>query len=184
MKQRIRPRRTDGMEKTYRRANGLAWLFSIFVALTVLALLFLVWLRPLRVSGDSMEPALSDSDVVLVDRLARYWRLPARGDLVCFTDENGLFIKRIVALPGETVDIKDGRVFIDSRPLDESAYASGLMGDMDPVTVPEGCVFLLGDNRALVYDSRLDTVGCPRYEALTGVLRARVYPFLRFTLFL
>ena len=176
-------RRSDGMKGTYRRAGALSWMFSIFVALAVLIFLFLIWFTPLRISGDTMSPALEDGEIVLVDRLARYWKLPERGDLVCFTDAYGTFVKRVVGLPGETVDIKDGRVYIDSRPLDESAYASGLTGDMDAVTVPEGSVFLLGDCRALVYDSRLPEVGCIPYAELTGVLRARVYPFLRFTVF-
>ncbi len=177
------PRRTDGKEKLYRRAGATAWLFTLIAVAMLLCLLFLVWLRPVRVSGDSMSPALEDGESVLVDQLAKYWKQPARGDMVFFEDEQGAFIKRIVALPGETVDIQEGRVYINSRPLDESAYAGGFTGDMQPLTVPDGCVFVLGDNRALVYDSRLESVGCIPYTEIEGVLRVRVSPFSRFTLF-
>lgn len=180
---RTAPRRTDGRERAYRSAGALAWLFTLAALIALMCLLFLVWLRPLRVGGATMSPALEDNEIVLVDQLAKYWKQPARGDIILFEDAYGRFIKRIVALPGETVDIKDGRVFIDSRPLDESAYAAALTGDMEPLTVPAGAVFVLGDNRALVYDSRLDTVGCIPYADMRGVLRARIAPLSRFTLF-
>lgn len=180
---RTHPRRTALRETSYRNANALSWLYTLVVVVLVCFLLFFVWLRPLRIQGDSMSPALNEDEVVLVDRLSKYWKQPQRGDAILFEDEFGIFVKRVIALPGETVDIKEGRVFIDSRPLDESAYANEYKGDMDPLTVPEGAVFVLGDNRSLVYDSRLETVGCIPYADIQGVLRLRTWPITRFTLF-
>lgn len=179
----LSPRRTSGKEKTYRARRVYAAVFELLLAALILSLLFFVWLRPVRITGDSMAETLMDGEIVLIDRLARFWKLPERGDMIAFATDEGLFIKRIVALPGETVEIADGDVFIGSVPLDERLYAHGGIDTMPPVTVPEGSVFVLGDNRAKIYDSRLEAVGCIPYTELVGVLRARISPVSRVTLF-
>lgn len=176
-------RRTDGREGLYASQRRLGWLVSIAIALAVLCFVFIVWLRPVAVTGNSMDPALRDGEIVLIDRIAKYWKRPARGDMILFDSEGDAFIKRIVGLPGETVELVGGQVFIDSRPLDEQSYAVNLVGDMKPVTVPEGQVFVLGDNREKIYDSRLERVGCIRYEQIEGVMRFRIAPITRLTMF-
>ena len=179
----VRRRRADGREKLYGAQRRIGWLFSILIALLVLLVLFVLWFSAAPVDGDSMAPALIDGEIVLCDRLAKYWKTPVRGDMIAFTTADGSFLKRIVGLPGETVEVVSGRVYIDSAPLDESAYADNFLGDAAPVTVPEGCVYVLGDNRRKMYDSRIESVGCIPYERIDGVLRFRVYPIARFTIF-
>lgn len=173
-------RRSPTRRKLYRRQALLGWLFSLVVVALLLAALFGLWLTPMRVAGNSMAPALEADQVVLVDRAARFWKTPARGDVILFADPLGAgnLLKRIIALPGETVDIKGGLVYIDGCPLDESAYInlSAPAGDMDAVTVPDGSVFVLGDNRAETYDSRTEGVGCIPYENILGVVRVRILP--------
>ncbi|MEG1524448.1 MAG: signal peptidase I [Clostridia bacterium] len=176
-------RRTDGKEGVYQSQRRLGWLFSILITLLVLVAIFVVWLYPTKIDGDSMAPVLEEGELVLVDRLAKYWKVPTRGDMILFETKDGNFVKRIVGLPGETVDIVDGHVFINSCPLEESAYATNFMGGMEPITVPEGAVFLLGDNRQKIYDSRLASVGCISYEGIFGVLRVRVSPLSKVTIF-
>ncbi|HRX57577.1 MAG TPA: signal peptidase I [Eubacteriales bacterium] len=176
-------RRSDGRERAYRNARRLGWLFSILAAVAVLCLVFLVWLFPARIVDQSMEPTLTGGEVVLCDRLAKYVSKPERGDIILFKTEDGVFIKRIVGLPGESVEVVGGYVFIDSRPLDESAYASDYAGDMEPVIVPDGEVFVLGDKRSQMYDSRLEAVGCISYENILGELRVRVAPIEKLTFF-
>ena len=131
----------------------------------------------------SMSPGLSSGEVVLCDQIGKFVRLPERGDIVLFSTEDGVFIKRIVGMPGETVELVAGHVFINSIPLDESSYSVNYVGDMPPVQVPEGSVFVLGDNREEMYDSRLATVGCIPYDRIQAVLRLRVSPFSRITYF-
>lgn len=176
-------RRTEGRARTYRNARRIGWLFSALVTLAVLCIVFFVWLFPTRIVDESMAPALTSGEVVLCDRLSKYLRVPERGDIVLFRTGEGLFIKRIVGMPGETVELVEGRVFINSIPLDESSYAVNYVGDMAPVEVPAGCVFLLGDNREEMYDSRLESVGCIPYERIEGMLRLRVSPTSRITYF-
>lgn len=161
----------------------MGWLFSVLVTIAVLCLVFFVWLFPTRISDDSMAPALNSGEVVLCDRFGKFLRMPERGDIVLFQTGDGLFVKRIVGMPGETVEIVEGRVFIDSIPLDESSYAVDYVGDMAPLDVPAGSVFVLGDNRAEMYDSRLASVGCIPFARIEGMLRLRVSPFDRITYF-
>ena len=174
-------RRSENRKGVYRRQALLGWAFSLCVAALVIGLLFGLWLTPVRVAGDTLEPAFSADQVLLVDRAARFFSAPRRGDVILFNDPQGggQILKRIVALPGETVDIKDGAVYIDGCLLDESAYFAkdAAVGDMEAVLVPEGSVFVLGDNRALSYDSRTDGVGCIPYGEVLGVVRVRVAPF-------
>lgn len=178
-----RKHRAPGRAKRYVAQRRLGWMISIALAGLMVWFVFFVWLTPMAVTGDSMAPALREGEVVLADRLAKYWKTPARGDMIVFTTQDGMFIKRIVGLAGETVEIVDGQVFLDSRPLDESGYAVNFVGSLAQVTVPDGAVFVLGDNREKMYDSRLETVGCIALEQIVGVMRLRVAPISRVTVF-
>lgn len=179
----VRSKRTQGRDGVYRSARRLNQLYAVLASLVILCFVFLIWLFPTRIAGQSMTPALEGGEVVLCSRLAKYWKAPTRGDMILFETADGLFIKRIVGLPGETIEIVGGHVFIDSTPLDESAYLLNATGDMPPRTIEHDRVFVLGDNREQVYDSRLESVGCIPYAGIRGVLRLRVYPITRFTIF-
>lgn len=175
--------RSEGREQTYRNARRLGWLFSALVALFALCVVFFMWLVPVRVVDESMSPALLSGEVVLCDRMAKFVNAPERGDVILFQTPDGVFLKRIVGLPGESVELVNGHVFIDSRPLDESEYVTVYAGDMAPLAVPEGSLFVLGDNREQMYDSRLESVGCIPFEQIEGILRVRVSPIEKLTFF-
>ena len=183
MSETLKRRRSEGRARTYRNARRLGWLFSVLVTVAVLCLVFFIWMFPTRIVDESMAPALTSGEVVLCDRFAKFLRMPERGDLVLFATADGLFIKRIVGMPGETVEIVQGHVFINSIPLDESSYVVNYFGDMVPVVVSAGSVFVLGDNREDMYDSRLDTLGSIPFDRIEGMLRLRVSPLSRITYF-
>ena len=109
------------------------------------------------VPSSSMEKTIMTGDRVIGNRLAYSFSEPERGDIIIFKfpdDESKLYIKRLIGLPGETVEIKEGKVFVDGEALDEPYLTVTTEGTFGPYTVPEGHYFMLGDNRNNSADSR------------------------------
>ena len=169
--------------------NGLHTVMNAVMAIVAACALFFavfgLWLVPERVSGTSMEPTFHNDEILLVSRLSKHLRTPRRGDVVFFRDPDGdgFLIRRIVALPGETVEVVGGKVYIDSCPLDESAYLTEEVpaGDSPAVTVPEGAYYVLGDNRSETYDSRVPAFGCVETGEILGIVRLRISPLSEVT---
>ena len=139
-----------------------------------------------KIPSGSMLPTLNIKDRLLVSMLPYYYRSPKRGEMVVFNGPDGAnWIKRVVGLPGEVIDIQDGNVYINGEYLDESYYLpeegiSALNPILDtvvtyPYTIPEGYYFLLGDNRLESYDCRY--IGAIQEEKITGKAIYRIYPF-------
>lgn len=111
-----------------------------------------------RVEGISMQPTLRGGDYTLVNKLTYRWNPPKRGDVVVFQapdNPRADYIKRVIGLPGETVEVKDGKVLINGQPLSESYEFAAPTYDFPPAQVPPDCLFVLGDNRNRSYDSHL-----------------------------
>jgi len=109
-----------------------------------------------RVDGYSMEPTLYDHQYLLVNKMAYRLRPPQRGDIIVFYspyDPQQEFIKRIIGLPGEQVEIREGQVYINGQPLEESYYVKSGDYSWGPATVGDMEYFVLGDNRAQSNDS-------------------------------
>ena len=179
-------RRTEKYRSLHIWNSVVNWLMAVVVAGLVLYFLFFVWLIPVRIDGTSMSPMLEEKQIVLIDRANKYLFAPERGAIVAFPDpvSGSVQIKRIVALPGETVEIRGGRVYIDGLPVGE-AYAlhTEAMEDMAEMTVPQGSVFVLSDNREVIYDSRSADIGCIPYQKITGIVKLRIFPFKKISLF-
>ena len=134
------------------------------------------------VSGSSMENTLSDGDNLIVDKITYRFSDPKRYDIIVFPyqyEENTYFIKRIIGLPGETVQIVDGIIYIDGEALQESngrevMKNSGLAAD--PVTLGEDEYFVLGDNRNDSTDSRDPSVGKIPRDRIIGRAWVRIWP--------
>jgi signal peptidase I len=111
------------------------------------------------VPSGSMENTIPSGARVIGSRLSYNDSTPERYDIVVFhypDDEKQLFVKRVIGLPGETVTIIDGKVYIndETEPLDDSFIAEPMEGSFGPYVVPEGCYFMMGDNRNNSLDSR------------------------------
>lgn len=134
------------------------------------------------VSGSSMENTLSDGDDLIVDKITYRFSDPKRYDIIVFPyqyEENTYFIKRIIGLPGETVQIVDGIIYIDGEALQES-YGREVMKNSglaaDPVTLGEDEYFVLGDNRNDSTDSRDPSVGKIPRDRIIGRAWVRIWP--------
>jgi signal peptidase I len=154
----------------------------ITVGTVVLIRFFLV--QPFLVSGDSMKPNFANGNYLLIDEITYRFRSPQRGEVVVFkypSNAGTYFIKRIIGLPGERVQVKDGRVTVssDAHPdgivLTEDYLPPGTAtsGGAD-ATLGECEYFVLGDNRAFSFDSRSwGVLGC---DNIVGVARLRLWP--------
>jgi len=137
----------------------------VIISLAIIIPIRYFLIQPFFVKGASMEPSYLDGDYLIIDEISYRFEKPERGDVVIFRyplDPSQFFIKRIIGLPGETVEIKDGKVFIYNQEvpdkkiaLDESAYLDDVytQGNLE-ITLKADEYFVLGDNRRASSDSR------------------------------
>jgi len=163
----------------------------VVVALAIVIPIRYFLFQPFFVKGQSMEPNFENGDYLIVDEISYRLRPPERGEVVVFKYPENLsqrFIKRIIGLPGETVEVKDNRVTVyqaDSnvKVLDESTYLPGniqMPGEVK-ITLGSGEYFVMGDNRPASYDSRRWGV-LPR-EDIIGRVYLRAFPFATISIF-
>lgn len=135
------------------------------VSIVVIAFVLAMILRTFVIEGriipsGSMLPTLQLQDRVMVNKFIYYFEEPQRGDIIVFHPPDVLnsrddYIKRVIGLPGETVEMKNHKVYINNRPLDEPYLAEPLDYEYGPVVVPKGCLLVLGDNRNHSFDSHM-----------------------------
>jgi len=159
------------------------------VAIAFAALLFFVVrsfvFRVAHVTGNSMEPTLSHGDMVILNRFSYLFTAPRVGDIVAFPfpeDPSEYYIKRVIAVSGDIVDLRNGVFYINEQPLEDyfSLEPTVSFGDISfPVTVEDGRYFVLGDNRNQSMDSRFSSVSNVSARDMVGRVAIRIYPFNR-----
>ncbi len=181
-------KRNESME------GGVLWRaldFGLYLILIVLIMFAVrtVFIDPVRVDGRSMLDTLVDGQVMLVDRTAYTFQKPARGDIVlCYYPDDyytsqelpyATRVKRVVAVAGDTIETVDGVLYVNGERIEEPYLTPERIGGqfIRPQTIPEGCVYVLGDNRAVSRDSRYDTVGSIPLYRVVGKVRMVIYPF-------
>ena len=173
---------TESREKRYRRAAAPAydWIGAMISALTVLVLLFTFCFRIVGVEGESMVPTLLDGDRLILTSVRRTYEA---GDVVVvdrYTKEP--LIKRVIAVAGDTIDITVNYAVIVNGQVLQEPYTQGrtvLRDFSGPVTIPEGYLFVMGDNRSVSLDSRSAEVDLVSVKDVVGVARLRVWPLER-----
>ena len=166
------------------------WLEEIVIALTLVILVFTFLFRVVTVTGESMLPHFVEGQKLIVTNLGHSVE---QGTVVVITNVlNEPIIKRVIATEGQTVDIdyETGVVYVDGEAVDETQFGlengittrpySTLEAMVFPQTVPEGCVFVLGDNRSVSKDSRYTEVGMVDTRHILGEAVFTLYPFDRF----
>lgn len=169
-------------EQSIWRSLGGTLLYLLVIVLLTWVIVTFVGQRT-KVDGHSMEPTLSDGDNLIVDKLSYRFRDPERYDIIVFPyqhAENTYYIKRIIGLPGETVQVIDGYMYINGKKLDEH-YGAEVMEDpgiaAEPIKLGDDEYFVLGDNRNHSSDSRVASVGVLTRDMLIGRAWVRIYPF-------
>lgn len=169
--------------ETYRKNYNRVLSSTIYTLITVAAVAVLVatlFLPVLRIYGTSMTPTMTDGDIVVSVKGGSF----ERGDIIAFWFNNKILVKRVIAQPGEWVDIDaDGNVSINGEPLDEPYLTEKALGECDielPYQVPDGRLFVMGDHRSTSSDSRSSAVGCVSEEQIVGKLVFRVWPLSGF----
>lgn len=152
---------------------------TIYTLITVAAIAILVatlWLPVLQIYGSSMTPTLKDGEIVLSVKESEF----TQGDIVAFYYNNKILIKRVIASPGDWVDIhEDGTVYVNEEELKEPYIEEKAFGDTDiklPYQVPESKIFVMGDHRSVSVDSRNTVVGSISQEQIVGKLVLRLWP--------
>jgi signal peptidase I len=161
------------------------WIIVLFL-IVILCGGFLRWgvLQPYLIPSPSMEPGIAPGDRILVNRLAyRLWA-PTRGDIIVFAfpkDTKRTFVKRVIAVEGEKVELRDNQVFVNGKSIQEAYVKPGDYPPYGPEVVPADKVFVLGDNRRQSEDSR--EWGLLPKSYLLGKAWLLYYPFQRFRFF-
>lgn len=175
------------MEKKTKKKELLSWFQAFIIAI------ILVWsvqrfiIVPVEVDGESMNPTLNDQDHLIIEKIPYRFFDPDRFDVIVFeVSEKRDYIKRIIGLPGETVEYKDNQLFIDGDPIEEpyltEAFYTGDFTLEDDIPgrhelIPEGSYLVLGDHRQHSEDSRM--IGLIKEDDIIGKAKFIYWPFSR-----
>lgn len=161
---------------------------TIVVALAIFVVVYLFLFQPHQVKGKSMEPNFDDGEYILTDKVSYRIGVPKRGDVIVFKapkNEEVDYIKRIIGLPGDTVNIQNGKVFINGTDINETylpadfvTFPGSFLSEGSSATVPDGEFFVLGDNRNHSSDSR--EWGFITRKEIIGKAFFRYWPFSHF----
>lgn len=177
------------MKETKKKSAGREMISMLIYIGAVLVLTYLIITfvgQRTQVMGDSMYPTLHDNDNLIVDKISYRFKDPERYDIIVFPyqyEDKTYYIKRIMGLPGETVQVKDGYIYINGEQLDES-YGRGIMQTAgmaaDEIVLADDEYFVLGDNRNESSDSRMPDVGNIKRDDIVGRAFIRIWPFSKF----
>ena len=154
----------------------LSWTLTILVAVVLALSLRTFVFEIVRVDGSSMEPTLHSDQYVFVEKITRYTQGIKHGDIIItrYPNMGDLYVKRVIALSGDTIEVKNGKVYLNGKPQNEDYIAAPIDYDMDKITIPDGYVFVMGDNRNDSLDSHI--LGPIKSDNLVGHALFVVWP--------
>lgn len=178
------PKTSDEIQKELARLSGapkkknpIPTILRVLIVSAAIVVLIATFLTPVvKVTGSAMQPTLNNSDVSIAIKTTEL----DRGDVCCFYNNNNMFVRRVIGIPGDEINIlEDGSVYVNGDPLNETYISEKALGDCDitlPFTVPENSYFVMGDNRPAAKDSRITEIGCVSVDRIVGKLIVTVWP--------
>ncbi len=168
-------------DPVYKRDSDRRFIVSLIIVITLALSIRLFITEPTLVDGESMYPTLLNGERMFVEKVSLWFSAPKRGDIIiCYYPGYTVScVKRVIGLPGETISVQNGIIYINGEELEESAYwndRGGIDLDMGEVVVPKNSVFVVGDNRNNSKDSRTWGVGSIPYERITGRAHFVIWP--------
>ena len=172
-------------EKKVSAKNIIGWVLCIVGAIALGLCIRSFVFEPVRVDGSSMADTLTDGEIMFVEKISRYSRNFRAGDIVIvhYPIDDRAYVKRIIGLPGDTICIEDGQVYLNDELLVEDYTKDGITPAIEipqegeTFTVPDEHYFCMGDNRLVSVDSRYSEVGCITEEQIMGKAVLRLFPF-------
>lgn len=165
------------------RKEIVEWIKTIVLSL-VIALIITTFVKPTIVKNYSMSPTLDENDFLLINRLLYKCSTPRIGDIIVFkshlktsTGGDKLLIKRVIACPNDKIVIEDGKVYVNGKLLEEDYLGEVYTDGKINMVVPEGKIFVMGDNRGNSLDSRDTAVGLIDIKDIMGKAFIRLFPF-------
>lgn len=156
------------------------WIISLLIAVMLAFLIRTFIVEPYMVEGPSMRPTLSNHERLLVNKFLYYFSEPQKGEIIVFRyprDPSRDFIKRVIATGGDTIEIQDGKVFVNGELKNEPYILDKTRGSYQKAVVPKGRVFVMGDNRNNSEDSRFPDVGFVPFNLIKGKAMMVFWPF-------
>lgn len=167
-------------DKPYSRGKEVrSWIICLATAVVIALFLRFFVLEMVLVDGESMEPTLHSHQSVFIEKVTKLFGTIDRGQIIVvrYPEREGVYVKRIVGVPGDTLEVKDGALYINgnrkAEPYINTDYIDYIMG---PVTVPEDCYFVMGDNRNNSMDSHDDYIGPIPKEDVIGRAILVIWP--------
>ena len=174
----------DKEQKRSFKREVFSWIACIVVTILLTEFILNFVIINANIPSGSMENTIMTNDKLIALRTSYWFNDPKRGDIIIFKypdDESQLFIKRIIGLPGDKVEIKDGKVYINDSetPLDDSFVSETPLGSFGPYEVPENCYFMMGDNRNNSKDSRYWQNTYVQFDQIVGKAEIRYFPSIK-----
>ena len=161
--------------KQHRKREIYGWVFSLLAAIVIALTLRLFVFEFIRVDGESMIPTLQDEEYVFMERVTYWFSEPQRGDIVIchFPNSTDTYVKRVIGIGGDTLRVTDGILYINGE-ANTDYFSERMNMETSEFSVPEGCVFVMGDNRNNSTDSRI--VGALKLDMVLGKAQFVIWP--------
>lgn len=157
----------------------LSYVKTIGLTVLVTYIVFSKIITQAQVPTGSMEDTIKTGSRVIINRTAYWFSEPQREDIIAFEapdEEDKIYLKRVIGLPGETIYSQDGIIYINGEALEEDYIREISYYDFGPYTIPENCYFMMGDNRNSSYDSRYWNHKYVEKEVILGKVKIEIYP--------